>query len=380
MNTCVSDVSFTAVANPPDAPAGRTTRVLSVGVIGPGRVGSALLAQLRAAQSRLLWEFGLQVRLRMVMDSRRMWLDGDDSALEARVGGAQTWRPAILDEVEAYLAKADHAVVVDCSASDAVVAHYADWLAAGIHVVTPNKLAMSGPLKRWQQIRAAAAHGSASWQYETTVGAGLPVVKTLRELLDTGDELVAVEGMFSGTLAWLFHSYDGQRPFSVLVKEAVERGYAEPDPRQDLGGLDVARKLVILAREAGFTLSLDEVQVESLVPAALAETDRETFMQQIEQLDPPMARRHADASSHGCVLRHVGRLDAGTGKATVSLEALPRDHALAGAALADNVIAFHTRRYADTPLVVKGPGAGPEVTAAGVFADLLQVARQMVPA
>lgn len=377
MNTRVSDVPMPLAAVPPRMMSGFSPRVLAVGVIGPGRVGSALLAQLRTAQSRLLRDRALDLRLRVVADSRRMWLDSDDAALESRVGGAQTWRPSSLAELGPYLAGSEHAVVIDCSASDSVVEHYAEWLAAGIHVVTPNKLALSGPLDRWREIRAAARHGHAQWYYETTVGAGLPVVKTLRELLDTGDKLVSVEGMFSGTLAWLFHRYDGQQSFSSLVTEAVHRGYAEPDPRNDLDGLDVARKLVILAREAGLALSLDDVHVDSLVPPELAELDQESFMQQLYKLDQPMARRHAAASSHDRVLRHVGRLGA-DGRATVSLEALPRNHALAGASLTDNVIAFRTRRYADNPLVVQGPGAGPEVTAAGIFADVLRVA-QAVP-
>ncbi len=353
-------------------------RRLDLAVIGPGRVGRALLGQLRAAQPRLLREQGLDLRLRMVVDSRHMWLDSDDEQLDARVG-AQTWRPAALAELAAHLGTSRHALVVDCSACEDVVAHYAEWLAAGIHVVTPNKLAMSGPLERWQRVRAAAVGTRACWHYETTVGAGLPVLKTLRELLDTGDELASIEGMFSGTLAWLFHHHDGDKPFSALLREAVALGYAEPDPRHDLDGLDVARKLVILAREAGLTLSLEDVDVDSLVPPALRHVDRETFMHALEQLDVPMARHLARAASRQGVLRHVGRLHA-DGRASVRLEVVPRTHALANARLTDNMIVFRTRRYNENPLVVQGPGAGPEVTAAGVFADILRVADRALPA
>ncbi|HET7359405.1 MAG TPA: homoserine dehydrogenase [Rhodanobacteraceae bacterium] len=377
MNTRVSDVPPASLV-PSRMTAPLPPRRLDVAVIGPGRVGRVLLEQLRASQSRLLHEQHLDLRLRVVIDSRHMWLDSDDEQLNAR-DGAQTWRPAALAELATYLATSPHALVVDCSASEAVVAHYADWLAAGIHVVTPNKLAASGALDRWRHVRAAALHGDACWHYETTVGAGLPVVKTLRELVDTGDDLVAVEGMFSGTLAWLFHHYDGGKPFSALLREAVALGYAEPDPRHDLDGLDVARKLVILAREAGLTLSLEDVDVDSLVPPALRQVDRETFMCELEQLDAPMARQHARAASRQGVLRHVGRLDA-DGRASVRLEVVPRTHVLANARLTDNMIVFRTRRYNENPLVVQGPGAGPEVTAAGVFADILRVAARALPA
>lgn len=361
---------------PPPATPAIAPRRLDVAVVGPGRVGRALLGQIRQMRSELARSRGLDLRLRAVVDSRHMWLDSDDEQLDAR-DGAQTWRPASLVDLAGHLRDAPHAVIADCSASETVVGHYAAWLAAGIHLVTPNKLAMSGALARWQDMRSAAASGGACWCYETTVGAGLPVLKTLRDLLDTGDRLVSVEGMFSGTLAWLFDGYDGASPFSGRVAEAVRLGYAEPDPRDDLDGRDVARKLVILAREAGLTLSLDDVEVDSLVPTASRHADRDTFMRQLHQLDPPMARRHAAAVREGAVLRHVGRLHA-DGRASVALRAVPASHPLAHARLTDNVFVFRTRRYHDNPLIVQGPGAGPDVTAAGVFADILHIADQAV--
>ena len=270
-----------------------------------------------------------------------------------------------------------HAVILDCSASDAVAAHYADWLAAGIHVITPNKNAGAGDWNRYQAIRAAAAHSGARFRYEATVGAGLPIIQTLRDLLDTGDELQAVDGIFSGTLAWLFNRYDGKQPFSELVLEAKALGYTEPDPRDDLSGADVARKLVILAREAGVALSLEDVEVESLVPGSLTEASREEFLQRLGETDATMQARHAAAAARGQVLRYVASLqparDGAHARARVGLVELPVDHAFAHLRLTDNVVQFSTRRYSENPLVVQGPGAGPEVTAAGVFADLLRV-------
>lgn len=359
------------------ATAAARRRVLSVGLIGPGRVGSALLEQLRGAQSRLARDSGLELKLCGVVASKRMWLDCDDTELNGRHGGAQVWRPNDLDAFAEHVRGTDgrHALLIDCSANDEVASHYPHWLAAGIHVVTPNKLAGSGPLARWQAIHAACA-GGARFRYEATVCAGLPVVQTLRDLLDTGDELLAVEGMFSGTLAWLCNRHDGRHPFSALVREAHALGYTEPDPRDDLSGLDVARKLVILAREAGWPLSLEDVDLQSLIPATLAALPREQFMDRLHELDAPMAARLAEARAAGGVLRHVAHLDR-QGRASVRLMVLPATHAFAHSRLTDNVVQFSTRRYCDNPLLVQGPGAGPEVTAAGVFADLLRIAESL---
>ncbi len=351
-------------------------RVLAVGLVGPGRVGSALLDQLRAAQPRLA-RAGLELKLCGVAASRRMWLDADDPELNGRYGGAQTWRPSNLDEFAAHVRGEDgrHALLIDCSASDAVASRYAGWLASGLHVVTPSKLAGSGSFPRLQAIRAACASG-ARFRYEATVCAGLPVVQTLRDLLDTGDELLAVEGMFSGTLAWLCHRHNGSRPFSALVREAHALGYTEPDPRDDLSGLDVARKLVILAREAGWPLSLEDVNVQSLVPPELAAMTPVEALENLHLLDRAMAREVARAQTQGSVLRHVASLDA-NGHASVHLAMLPASHPFAHSRLTDNIVQFTTHRYRDNPMLVQGPGAGPEVTAAGVFADLLRIAESL---
>ena len=366
----------------PSRPRPRTaalpTRTLALGVIGPGRVGGALLEQLRAARARLATQLGLALELRGVTTRHRMWLDCDDPQLDRRAG-AQTWRPADLDAFAAHV-RGLHgpAVLVDCSASEAVADRYADWLSTGLHVVTPNKLAGSGPLPRWQAICAAVAAGSSRWRYEATVCAGLPVIQTLRDLLDTGDTLHAIDGMLSGTLAWLCSRHDGAQPFSALLREAHAQGYTEPDPREDLSGTDVARKLVILAREAGWPLSLQDVEVESLVPPALAALSTEAFLDRLGHgglagLDIPLAERLARSRAAGCLLRHVASLDT-HGRARVRLEALPAHHPFAHSRLTDNIVQLRSARYCDNPLIVQGPGAGPQVTAAGVFADVLRIA------
>jgi homoserine dehydrogenase len=356
-------------AIPPLAP----VRRLDIGLIGPGKVGTALVAQLHGARSRLL-PMRLDLRLRAVAASRRMWLDVDDEAMHERRDGAQTWRPTDLEAFAGYVGgEGFPTLIIDCSASDEVASRYAGWLRRGIHVATPNKHAGSGDLARYGDIREAVHDGRARFRFEATVCAGLPVMQTLRDLLDTGDELVTVDGMLSGTLAWLCNRFDGSRPFSACVREAHALGYTEPDPRDDLSGRDVARKLVIMARESGVPLALDDVEVESLVPAGLQSVSTAEFMARMDELDAPLAARLDEARASDGVLRHVAHLDR-AGHASVRLAVLPRDHAFAHTRLTDNIVQFCTRRYRDNPLIVQGPGAGPEVTAAGVFIDILRIA------
>jgi aspartokinase/homoserine dehydrogenase 1 len=356
---------------------------LSVGLIGPGNVGRALLAQLADALPRFAdeprMEHRLDLRLRAVASSKRMALANGRldpaAAIDALAEGeASVVEPLDLDRFAAHI-RAEHlphAMIVDCSGSDAVAARYPEWLAMGIHVVTPSKHAGSGDWTRYRAIREAEKRGGL-FRYEATVGAGLPVIQTLRSLLDTGDALTGIEGVLSGTLAWLFNRYDGSVPFSALVAEAKALGYTEPDPRDDLSGTDVARKLVILAREAGASLSLSDVEIESLVPADLQSVSREEFLDRLSELDAPMQARLDAARAQGRGLRYLAQLDA-DGQARVGLAMPEPGHASLSSRLTDNLIQFRTRRYAHNPLVVQGPGAGADVTAAGVFGDILAIA------
>ncbi len=353
-----------------------SAQTLSVGLVGPGQVGSALLDQLAAASARFREEANLDLRVRAIASSRRMLLD--DRGIDLREWRERFEQDAIELDERALLAHVNaphlpHAVMLDCSASSAVADRYAEWLDHGVHVITPNKHAGAGDLDRFRAIRAAGARTGARFRYEATCGAGLPIVSTLRDLIDTGDDVIAIEGILSGTLAYLFYRFDGDRPFSGLVREARANGYTEPDPREDLSGTDVARKVVILARELGVDLALAQVAVENLVPESLRAGDRDAFLADLEALDGPMQQRLQQARSEGKVLRYVARL-LRDGQPTVGLTAVDRDHPFANIRPTDNVVQFTTRRYRDNPLVVQGPGAGPDVTAAGVFADLLRVA------
>jgi aspartokinase/homoserine dehydrogenase 1 len=349
-----------------------SAQTISVGVIGPGNVGQAFLRQVAESRERLLEHSNIDLRVRAVVGRKRMVL-ADPMVRLADVKSqfdADTDLDAFTNHVQAD--HLPHAVIVDCSASDAVAERYAGWLERGIHVITPNKNAGSGPWARYAAIKSKPAH----FRYESTVGAGLPIITTLRDLIDTGDEVLSVEGIFSGTLAYLFNKFDGSAPFSALVREAKDLGYTEPDPRDDLSGLDVARKLVILARENGWKTGLEDIALESLVPQALRAASIPEFLERLPELDAPMRAKFEAAKQDRKVLRYVAKLEAG-GKASVGLVALPSDHSFAHIKLTDNVVQFTTRRYHLNPLVVQGPGAGPEVTAAGVFADLLRVAASL---
>jgi aspartokinase/homoserine dehydrogenase 1 len=349
---------------------------LSIGVIGPGTVGRVFLEQLASQSERLRAQVRLDLRLRGILGSQRMLL-GDPSIApgewrgQYESSGAPADPEAFIEHVRLdYL---PHTVLVDCSASADIAGRYADWLARGIHIVTPNKKANSGALAYYRRLREARRSGASHYLYEATVGAGLPVVHTLRDLRETGDEVRSIEGILSGTLAYLFNVYDGSRSFSEILGEARERGYTEPDPRDDLSGTDVARKLIILGREMGLDLELSDVAVESLVPADLEHGSIEEFMTRLPRYDALMRERLQGARERGKVLRYIGRLSA-AGEARVGLAELDARHAFANIALTDNVVRFATRRYCDNPLIVQGPGAGPEVTAGAVFADLLRLA------
>jgi aspartokinase/homoserine dehydrogenase 1 len=348
---------------------------ISIGIIGPGSVGGAFLDQLGSQMDRLTREFRLDLRLRGLLTSRAMVL-ADPAVPIAQWRDAMAGAPA--PDLERFVRHVDaahvpHAVIVDCTASATVARHYPEWLAAGIHVVTPNKQAGSADLAFYRTLHEARRAGGSRYMYEATVGAGLPIIQTVRDLRETGDRVQRIEGILSGTLSYLFNVWDGEQPFSSLVRDAKAQGFTEPDPRDDLSGKDVARKLVILAREIGLDLELDDVALEGLVPASLQACDAAEFLDRVTEVDAEMRERFRSAQSRGRVLRYVGRLDADTGRATVGLVEFDRSHLFANISLTDNVVSFTTARYDRNPLVVRGPGAGPAVTAGGVFADLLRV-------
>ena len=336
-----------------------------VALLGTGTVGTAVLARLAAWRGAPLGE---RLQLAHVANSRHVFRSSPDGC---------DWREATdeaasLGDVARRLGTRGTRIVIDATASDAVAERQTGWLADGIHVVTACKLGQGTSLARWHALREACAAGGARYGDRATVGAGLPLLTSLRALQAGGDRIHGIAGVLSGSLAWLFNHYDGLRPFSGFVRQAREAGYTEPDPRDDLSGEDVRRKLLILARAAGVALDSAEVEVDSLVSPALAALRASEVDAALPQLDEPLRARYADAYKRGERLRFIARFE--RGRARVGLESLPATHPLAGGAGTDNRVAIWSDRYRDQPLVIQGPGAGAEVTAAALLDDALEIA------
>ena len=262
-------------------------------------------------------------------------------------------------------------ILIDATADAGTASRHAACLAAGVHVATACKLAAGTSLAQWRSILAACEQSSAGFGDRATVGAGLPLLRSIRELQAGGDRIHAIAGVMSGSLAWLFDRFDGSVPFSELVRAAASAGFTEPDPREDLSGEDVRRKILILARAAGFAIESDQVEVSSLVPPSLAALPASEVDANLHLLDHPLAARLAAATAQGCDLRFVARLS--DGKARVGLEALCPGDPLAGGGGTDNRVAIWSDRYRAQPLVIQGPGAGAEVTAAALLDDVLHL-------
>lgn len=341
-------------------------------LLGSGTVGLAVLQRLGAWRGT---PFGRRLNLVFAANTRLALydpegLDPDDCAAalpQARASGRRTQS----SEVLAALGDSGIRILIDATADAAVAANHPAMLDAGIHVATACKVAGGTSLSLWRAIQAACEQRGAGFGDRATVGAGLPLLRSLRELQDGGDRIHAIAGVMSGSLAWLFDRFDGSRPFSDLVREAHAKGYTEPDPRDDLSGEDVRRKILILARNAGFPLESGCVDVESIVPESLRALTATEAMERLELLDGPIRAKLELARSQGGSLRFVARLKDGCAK--VGVEILSSDDPLAGGRGTDNRVAIWSDRYASQPLIIQGPGAGAQVTAAALLDDALKL-------
>lgn len=349
-------------------------QTLSIGLYGPGNIGGTLLDQLARESVRLKETFDLDLRVRAI--ARRGYMMLSDEGIDLRSWREDFDKQKIKYNEQIFLEHVGasyypHKVIVDCTSSNDLALKYYSLMEKGFHIVTPNKKAASAPYEYYKSLFDISRKTGSKFYYETTVGAGLPIIVTLKDLRETGDDVKKVEGIFSGTLAWLFSSYDGSLPFSQLIKKAYEMGYTEPDPRDDLSGMDVARKTCIVARELGYKTEISEIPVRNLVPEDLREVSLEEFFSRLEEMDEEISSLYETARKDGKKLRYTGCVE--DGKCRVDLAFYDEKHPFSQASGTDNVIQFTTERYKVQPLVIKGPGAGPQVTAAGVFADILRL-------
>ncbi len=355
-------------------------RKVHVFIAGTGTIAKSLISQIRAHRGTLQAEKDLDVVVCGLANTRSMALDSDGLDLDH-------WQEALQprssnDGIAEYIRRIQelnlhNTIVVDCTASQKVAASYPDLLDANISVATANKLGMAGPWELYRRIVDARRKSNAKFLYETNVGAGLPIINTLNDLKNSGDKIVCIEGVLSGTLSFIFNELRKGGRFSDVVRGAREAGYTEPDPRDDLSGADFARKLLILGRELGYELEYADVDCESLVPESCrGEMTAEAFLDRLAEVDDWYASEMSKAAESGMTLAFTGELK--EGKARVGLKRVPSESPVASLNGTENLVVFTTARYLKTPLVVKGPGAGGAVTAGGVFADILRIASYLV--
>ncbi len=352
-----------------------TYKQVNLFITGTGNVGAKLLEQLKKQLNFLQEQMHLQVRVIGLSNSRKMLIDEEGISLESwkeKLAAAET---ADLQQfVEEIISRnLRNSIFVDMTANETVATVYGLLLEKSIAVVACNKVAASSAYKNYKKLKDLAREFNSQFLFETNVGAGLPVIATLNDLVHSGDRVHKIQAVLSGTLNFVFNNYDGSRLFADVVKQAQEEGYTEPDPRLDLGGTDVMRKIMILAREAGQRIEMDDITNNSFMPASCMQGTVEDFYREMGKEEVHFKQLLDKANTAGCKLKFVASYD--DGKASVGLQHIDPKHDLYHLYGKDNVVLFYTDRYKEQPLVVKGAGAGAEVTASGVFADIIRASK-----
>ncbi len=354
-------------------------KTVNLFIVGTGLISSTLVQQIHQQAAYLKDKLSLEVRLVGLTNTRRMLIDTDGIELDKWEDSLNT--NGEIADLAAFIEKMQslnlsNSIFVDCTASETPIGYYERILKSSISISTPNKIANSSSQADYQKLQFLAKKYKVKFLYETNVGAGLPVISTLTDLLQSGDEVLKIEAVLSGSLSFIFNTFKGDLKFSDIVKEAKERGYTEPDPRDDLSGKDVARKVLILSREIGQSIEMKDIDIENILPQACLDAQTiDDFFAALVANDDFFAQKRDAAAASGKVLRFLATIE--PSGASVALKAVDASDPFYGLSGSDNMIVFTTARYKERPLVVKGPGAGAEVTAAGVFAEIIAISNYL---
>lgn len=350
------------------------TKTLHVFSVGTGNIGATLLRQIDAQSNFLRENNGIEVKINGIANSRKMIINEEGIDLtqwQERINKGET---SNLDEFiqKIKLLNLSNCIFVDNTASPITGTYYKELFESNVSVVTCNKIANSSSYKDYKDLKDTARRRGVDFFYETNVGAGLPIIRTLKDLMTSGDRIIKIEAILSGTISYIFNNFRGNTSFYEVVKKAHELGYTEPDPREDLSGKDFMRKMMILARDAGYEIEEKDVELGAILPESCFKAPSiDDFYEELKKSDSYFNELKEKAENENKVLRYIGKLE--DGKASVNLEFVDGSHPFYNLTGSDNIISFTTERYKFNPLVIKGPGAGAEVTAAGVFADLINV-------
>ena len=356
-----------------------SNKQIAIGIMGYGSIGQELHKQILDERKILQERENISLDILALSNSQKMMLSEDNIDLKSASNVTEkieALEQSNTNEMINHILRqsAYGRIIIDCSASDEAPDEYGNIFENGISIVTANKKGLSGNIDRYKSIMNSKNLNGADFLYETTAGAALPFVKSVSDIASSSDSIKKIEGVFSGTLAYLFNSYDASMPFSELVNDALQQGFTEPDPRDDLSGMDVARKLVILAREMGLDMNVNDIHVESLVDPNHLSLSVNEYLEAMSSGDQAMNDRYQNALENNEKLSYVAQIDE-NGNASVSLKNLSNDHSFFSLKGTENIIAIHSDYYSNYPLVLRGPGAGREVTASGLFFDLLSIIR-----
>lgn len=357
------------------------TKKVFVVLFGIGNVGSTLIDQFQRAKQQITKQQDIHIEFIGICNSKKMLLTSVSNEPDWRQAFKKSALTYDLENILSYvsLTHCDQLIAIDATASAAFVQHYDRLIQHGFHIVSANKIANTLDYNFYNGLRKTLKENKKLFLYETNVGAGLPIIDTIKNLHDSGENIMRIRGVFSGSLSYIFNQFSNENtPFSVILQEAVDKGYTEPDPREDLSGNDVARKLLILARELDLQNEFEDIFIENLIPETKREVAKDAFLNSLSDLDIPF-QKIKERQDEGNVLRYVGDLYGDLfqpkGNLKVSLVSVPKESSLGALRGSDALIEIFTESYGDQPITIRGAGAGANVTARGIFGDILKVAK-----